>query len=143
MLNYKRLRELIEYDIDTGLMVWKVSHGFIKSGTRVAKRRVTIDGKTYQPGRLAWFYVYGRWPSRRFRFINGNSSDLRLTNLSESLKDNPGHRVDASWLQIARTENGFDLRMIERNRKPLALGNYSTFGSLVESLDILLNTGCK
>jgi hypothetical protein len=46
-------------------------------------------GKLYQAHRLAWFYVYGVFPSGQIDHINRNKSDNRLVNLRDcSISEN-------------------------------------------------------
>lgn len=75
----ERLRELLEYDEDTGVFKRKartsnrISIGDI-AGSSDAKGYVCIrvGGKTYKAHRLAWLYVYGEWPTGEIDHINHN-----------------------------------------------------------------------
>jgi hypothetical protein len=89
MLTQKILKELLDYNQDTGIFTWKVSRGKAKAGNVAGK--INNDGyiaigfnyKTYQSHRLAWIYVYGEFPKKLIDHINGIKTDNKISNLRE------------------------------------------------------------
>lgn len=85
-LTVERLREILNYDPDTGVFVWRVNKGPVKAG-RVAGYPqegyigISIDGTGFAAHRLAWLYVYGQFPEYTIDHINQNKSDNRICNL--------------------------------------------------------------
>jgi len=66
MLTQQRLKEVLNYNWLSGLFVWK-QHYFKSYVGKVAGCfdryvQIKIDGKVYLAHRLAWLYVYGKWP---------------------------------------------------------------------------------
>ncbi len=65
----ERLRELFDYDPNTGLLTWKIQRQRIKPGTLAGcihaqgYVRVHIDYRLYPAHRLAWIHTYGENPS--------------------------------------------------------------------------------
>ena len=87
-LTQERLKELLQYDPDTGIFTWRVSpranvEAGRKAGTTCARGYVIISLKRrlYRAHRLAWLYVYGVWPEKEIDHINRCPSDNRITNL--------------------------------------------------------------
>lgn len=88
-LTADRLRELLDYDPLTGVFTRRMGikgHaiddpvGFYNQGYHCA----WIDGRPYRCHRMAWLYVYGRWPVAQLDHINGIRDDNRLANLREA-----------------------------------------------------------
>lgn len=91
-LTASRLRELVEYDPETGIFVWRVNRtGSAKAGSIVGPNSMSIDGyktarvcgKHYQQHRLAWLYIYGKWPSGQIDHLNRIRTDNRISNLRD------------------------------------------------------------
>ena len=89
-LTHARLLEVLDYDPLTGIFTWKVNTGKKQSagkqaGTVDPKGYIAIgidDGK-FRGHRLAWFYVYGVWPSKNIDHENGQHADNRFKNLRD------------------------------------------------------------
>lgn len=91
ILTQERLKELLDYDPETGIFTRK---------TRAAKRVqigdiagsmhskgywvVKIDNRSHKAHRLAWLYVYGVWPTADLDHVNGIRNDNRICNLREA-----------------------------------------------------------
>lgn len=67
----ERLRELLDYDLATGIFVRKTAIVGIPAGAVAGRVRadgyvkISVDGKLYYGHRLAWLYVHGEWPLGR------------------------------------------------------------------------------
>lgn len=91
MVTQKQLKELFDYNPKTGLFTRKIHVGRkCRAGSIAGTRtidgyiRIGIDRKTYFAHRLAWLYVYGKWPKNQIDHKNMNKSDNRLKNLREA-----------------------------------------------------------
>lgn len=86
-----RLKELLDYNPDSGTFTWKVTRtGTAKAGQVAGTPNIggyvliRVEGITYMAHRLAWFYVYGVWPAHQIDHINRERSDNRIANLREA-----------------------------------------------------------
>ena len=92
-LTQQQLKELLNYEKDTGIFTWKnpranrckpgdiagaINRGYLLIG-------ITVDGIAllYGAHRLAWLYEYGRFPNKDIDHINHDKSDNRISNLRE------------------------------------------------------------
>lgn len=82
MITQEYLKSKFFYDASTGKFKKIGSDakvGFIDDGYT----RIEIDRKTYYAHRLAWLYVYGKFPELHLDHINCDKSDNRIENLRE------------------------------------------------------------
>ena len=97
MISQKRLHELLAYDPESGVFVWKKPTsnrakvgqlaGYIDPSGYVSIR---LDGKLYRAHRLAWLYVHGESPSTHLDHIDGCPTNNRIANLREVTEQQNG-----------------------------------------------------
>lgn len=83
------LLEIIYYDLLSGRFFWKkyrsatATIGSEAGNTSHIRgyRVIKINKKPYLAHRLAWFYVYGVFPTNEIDHINGDTGDNRICNL--------------------------------------------------------------
>jgi hypothetical protein len=118
-LTAQRLRELLDYDPETGVFTNKVRRrggvkavgepaGTLDSSTGYLK--VGLHARRYLLHRLAWLYVYGEWPKGEVDHINGVRSDNRISNLRAVTK-----AVNTQNLRNATSTSTSGLLGVEKN----------------------------
>ena len=110
-ITVERLRELLCYDVETGVFTWRKAYGArcaagSKAGSLSVRGYVYIKltGRSYQAHRLAWLYVHGEWPKHCIDHINGIHDDNRLSNLRDVTLS-----VNAQNKKKARADNSTGL----------------------------------
>jgi hypothetical protein len=101
MLTIEQLKELLEYNHDTGVFTWIKLIGTSNrkvGGVAGTKRdgyiRITIKGKIYSAHRLAYLYMTGKFPENDIDHINHIRHDNRWTNLRDAThSQNQANRV--------------------------------------------------
>ena len=90
MLTVDRIKELLDYYPEAGVLVWKVSTKGRKAGRLAGGKNnttgylsVSVDGHSYPYAHLVWFYIYGRWPKEFIDHINLDVFDNRISNIRE------------------------------------------------------------
>ena len=138
-LTSTRLREVLDYDPDTGNFTWRVGKsgaagiGQIAGGpTDRGYWRIEVDGTRYRAHRLAWLYMTDEWPSDQIDHINGTRSDNAWANLrladnhlnhanSKTPSNNSSGFKGVSWVQARNKWAAY----IKVNCKRLHLGYYN------------------
>jgi HNH endonuclease/AP2 domain len=88
MISNERLKELLNYDAETGIFIWIIKRrGNVNIGSVAGGKKpdgyihIKLDGKTYKAHRLSWLYVYGKFPEKGLDHINEVKDDNRIVNL--------------------------------------------------------------
>lgn len=89
-ISAERLREALSFDPETGEFRRRRPNGTI-SGKRAGSgshhkryRYLRVDGINYSEHRLAWLFIYGKWPDGEIDHINMDRADNRIVNLREA-----------------------------------------------------------
>jgi HNH endonuclease len=147
----ERLRNLLDYDPETGVLKWKVrtdvSHRW---NTRYAGTiagtvdgdgylQIKIDDKSMMAHRLAWVIYYGEWPNI-VDHIDGSRNNNRISNLrsvtrklnqrnQKRHKSNTSGRTGVTWNRIRQVW----VAHIGHGKKCLYLGSYVEFPEAVKA----------
>ncbi len=137
-MKIERLKEVLSFDEATGLFRWRVTGGRRIAG-RIAGsikkngyRLIRIDCEYCYAHRLAWFYVYGKWPSKALDHVNRDKTDNRIENLREATAsqngaNSPRRRGSSKFKGVHwRTDISKWSAHIMQNRKNICLGSHDT-----------------
>lgn len=92
MITAERVREVLDYDLETGVFTWaKGGHGIFFGSIAGTKKNtgyicIKIDGKMYRAHRLAWLYVHGAFPDGDIDHVSRVRDDNRISNLRVASK---------------------------------------------------------
>ena len=90
IITHTQLKEVLEYDPDTGLLKWLVTRGRVKAGYVAGRCRpdgyvtIKVDGRDYLAHRLAWLWTTGLWPLDEIDHKDGNPNNNRWSNLRQA-----------------------------------------------------------
>lgn len=145
LLSYQRLLELFRYESETGkfyqLSINK-EVGYLGAGGRYFY--VFVEGVPIRRARLAWFYIYGKWPEKHIDHINGNKFDDRISNLREAnnrennsnlSRHRNGYLVGTTWNKLRQKW----LARIKTNGVTTNLGYFKTQQEAHEAYKVALS----
>lgn len=94
MLTAERLREVLDYDPETGVFRWRIRTsirivvgkpaGNVGKGKDSGYLRIQIDGEMFLGHRLAFLWMTGQWPEADVDHENGIRHDNKWSNLREA-----------------------------------------------------------
>ena len=136
MVTIERVKEMCDYNPDTGVFVWRVSDRNRKAGTVAGcvayrRRSLSIDNGRYPEHRLAWFYVHGKWPDGVIDHINGDWLDNRICNLRDvsqaiNMQNQRNARPGSKSGLLGVRKNGNNwMAMIQLSKRQIYLGTFA------------------
>lgn len=140
----ERLRNLIDYDYETGSFTWRVTRGHHARAGRpighqpdgAGRTEVIIEGKIYRLHRLAWLYVHGELPPKGIWIdhIDGDPQNNRIANLRLATPLQNGHNKK----KMRRNTSGYKGVTFNKKRgKYVAMimvdGKHHYLGAFVEA----------
>jgi hypothetical protein len=144
MLTAERLRELVSYDLETGVFTWRFSRRGASAGSVAGSLKpegyikICVDGVQLYAHQAAVLYVTGEMPKRGMcvDHIDGNKArnawkNLRVTTADVNLQNQrSAHRNNKSCGLLGVTKNGTSARpwvaRLEVAGKRVHLGRYET-----------------
>lgn len=134
-----RLRDLLNYDPETGVFTWAYSRTGCRAGDRCGRiqytgyREIGIDYGLYRENMIAWTYMTGEWPDRDVDHINRIRDDNRWCNLrlatrtqnsgNEGLRSNNTSGYKGVTLDV---QSGLWRAQIRMAGKKVNLGRFAT-----------------
>lgn len=130
MLIKERAEKLLEYEEETGRLIWKVQRGstvlpgsYAGTENSNGRRQMSIDGERYYTSHVVWLLHKGRLPDENKRLDHRNRipSDDRIENLMELSNSRNVKNSDRSD-RITSSREVF----IEINGSEKFIGDYDT-----------------
>jgi hypothetical protein len=134
-LTAERVRELLDYNPDTGIFRWRIRPAVnVKPGDVAGSPgnrgyiKIQINKKVYAAHRLAWLYVYGANPLECIDHINRDKLDNRIANLREAtVSENSINRVyNSRHLPGTTLRRGEWVAQIKILGRKICLGTFET-----------------
>lgn len=144
---YERLRDVLDYDANTGLFTWKKTVSNVRVGSVAGCMNngngyisIGIDKKIYYAHRLAWLYIYGYLPEHGIDHIDRNKKNNKINNLREANQScnmrNTGNQKNntsgVKGVNLSSSKNKWRSR-VKINKKEICIGIFENFNDAVKA----------
>lgn len=150
ILDQATLKQLLDYDPDTGSFIWKERPGQPSWNARYANKpagHVWIDpqrpvkrylvihikrsGRVQKAHRLAWLYVTGSWPDHQIDHVdcdglNNRFSNLRAATHAQNARNARTRRDSATGIKGVHAARGRYYAHIRHDGRQIHLGTFAT-----------------
>jgi hypothetical protein len=143
-----RLRELFDYEPNSGGLVWRARPGIARNDRagKVAGHVkpngyvvVSVDGRLFLKHRVCWALAHGVWPENYIDHIDGNPSNNSLANLrcatpAQNLQNTKQYANNKSGAKgVYLHAHGKYEAFISKDRRRVYLGLFETFDAAVSA----------
>lgn len=140
VLTHETLLAHLFYDPETGLFTRRSTNRILGNINPKGYVTVAVPRTNYLAHRLAWFYMYGEWPSKQLDHIDRNRANNRILNLREcnqvenqqnvgTLKSNTSGYTGVSWSKLRQKWRA----ELCHNHKRVILGFFETPAAAAEA----------
>lgn len=132
-LTQERLKELLDYDPETGIFRWRVYRSYRAKAGDVAGCasdyiRICVDHVDYLAQRLAWLYMTGQWPSAFIDHKDGDRFNNRWSNLRDvPVAGNAENRAHPSLGVSWSAQRRKFVAQIKHDGRSRMIGRFDTF----------------
>lgn len=146
-LTVDRLREVLDYDSETGVFIRTAATGsravigaVAGSVAKIGYRYINIDGRKYLAQRLAWMFVHGEFPRGVVDHIDGNRSfnairNLRICSIRQNVSFQAMHRDNTTGYKGVHRKRSMWSAEITVNRKKVRLGVFRSPQDAAQAYD--------
>lgn len=129
-LTQDRVKELLDYNPETGILTWKIKRrGRAKVGDEAGTVngagyvKLSVDGKQYLAHRVIWLWLYGYLPENNVDHVNRVTTDNRECNLREvsqscNIRNSQVSAINLSGIKGVRVDkHGFHAFIYNKGRQ--------------------------
>lgn len=139
-MKQNELKSKLTYCPDSGIFTKKKNGKIVGAKHRSGSIEISINRKKYQAHRLAWLYVYGKFPNNSIDHINHIRDDNRIVNLRDVTttennrnmsrrKDNTSGVTGVVWNKLEKRWKA----QISINGNTIGLGTFVLFSQAVDA----------
>ena len=121
-LTAQRLREVLQYNQETGVFTRRIRAGGTKAGDIAGGKhncgylQISINNSLYLAHRLAWLHVHEVWPINQIDHIDGNRLNNSIENLQRICTHMEQAKLHGQQESVTRVHNLVVLAMLHLHR---------------------------
>jgi HNH endonuclease/AP2 domain len=141
LITIERLKEVLDYDPETGVFTRKIAGGGRKVGDSAGFKMVigylgiSVGNRQYYAHRLAWFYMTGKWPNEQIDHKNNRKDDNRFCNLREATPMQNMHNSSMRKKNMSGRKGVYWDEGVSKWRAQITINKVTTYIGIFDDLD--------